>query len=90
MVADLWQRKGKISDRSKTGNSIVLQQWQNKVRFRRNGSSFVSKFLLNLVKGQQCFLFIRENFLPFKRCSENFNAMLEPRTVLYFDIAREQ
>ena len=51
--------------------SIVFQQCPNKVSFQRTGSSVVFKFLLNLLKGLQCSLFIREHFILFKKCSEN-------------------
>ena len=39
MVADLWQRKGKIIGCFKNSTSIVLQQCQNTVNFHRNGSN---------------------------------------------------
>ena len=42
--------------------SVVLQQYKNKVSFQRNDSGIVLKFLLIILKGWQCFLFIREHF----------------------------
>ena len=57
---------------------IVVQQCQNLVSFHRNGSGVVLKSLLIISKGQQCFLFIREHFLSFKKCGENLNTILEP------------
>ena len=51
VVADLWQRKGKISGCFKNSTSTVLPRCQNKVSFQRKGSSVVLKFLLNLLKG---------------------------------------
>ena len=43
--------KGKMSDCLKNGNSVVLQQCQNKASFQRKGSTVVLNFLLNLLKG---------------------------------------
>ena len=51
VVADLWQRKCKVSGCFKNSTSFVLQQFQNKVSFQRNGSSVVLKFLLKSFKG---------------------------------------
>ena len=64
-VADSWQ---KISGCFKHSTSIVFQQCQNKVNFQRKGSSVVSKFLLNLSKGKQRCLFIREHLKILIRC----------------------
>ena len=46
MVADLWQRKGKISGCLEGGASIVLQQFQNEVNFPRKGSGIALKVSL--------------------------------------------
>ena len=72
MVADLWQRKGKIGGCFKNRTSVVLQQCQNQVSFQRYGSGLVLKFLLLILLGLQCFLFMREHLLSFKKCGENF------------------
>ena len=77
MVADLSQRKGKISGCFKNSTSTVNQQCQNKVNFQRNGSGVVLKFLLIILKGWQCFLFIREHILSFKKCGDNINTTAE-------------
>ena len=50
VVADLWQRKGKICGCFKNNTSIVLLQCRNKVSFQRKGPSVLLKFLLNLLK----------------------------------------
>ena len=42
--------KGKICGCFKNSTSFVLQQCQNQVRFQRNGSAAVLKFLLNLLE----------------------------------------
>ena len=57
---------------------VVLHQCQNKVSFQRKASSFVLKLLLKILKAKQRCLFIREHFLPFMICIENFYAMPEP------------
>ena len=36
VVADLWQKKGEISDYFKSSTSVVLQQCENQVMFERN------------------------------------------------------
>ena len=51
VVADLWQRRGKISGCFKNSTSVVLQECQNKVNLRRKGSSIVLRFLVILLKG---------------------------------------
>ena len=45
VVADLRQRKGKISGCFKNSTSIVLQQCQNQVRFEKKDSGIILKFL---------------------------------------------
>ena len=84
----LWQRKDKIRGCFKNSTSSGLQRCQNKICFQRKGSSVVLEFLLYLLKGYQCYLFVPDHFLFFKECNENFNTMPEP--LLYFDIAGEQ
>ena len=43
MVADLRQRKGRISGSIKNGTSVVCQQCQNKVKIQRKDSGVISK-----------------------------------------------
>ena len=62
---------------SKNSTSIVLHQSISQVNIQRNGSGTVFKFLLIILKDWQCFLFIREYVLSFKKCSESFNVMPE-------------
>ena len=81
MVADLWQRNGKISGCFKNSASIVLQQQQNKISFQRKGSGVVLKFLLNL-----------STFCPSKSVVKTLIGCQNPffENLLYFDIAGEQ
>ena len=51
MVADLWQREGKVSGCFKNSSSLVLQQCQNKVNFQGKDSGIVLRFLQNFLKG---------------------------------------
>ena len=51
VVADLWQRKGKISGCFKNSTFVVLEQCRNKVSSQRKGSSVVLKVFVNLLKG---------------------------------------
>ena len=51
VVADLWQRIGKIRCCFKNSISVALRQCQSKVRFLRKGSSIVIEFFLTLLKG---------------------------------------
>ena len=37
MVADLWQKKAKITDCFKSSISVVLRQFENKGKFSKNG-----------------------------------------------------
>ena len=43
VVADLWQRKGKISGGFKNSTSVVLPQCQDKVLFQRKDTGIISK-----------------------------------------------
>ena len=89
MVADLWQRKGKISTFFEDITSVVLQQCQNKERFQRKDSGIVVKFSLHFFKGRKCALMKREHCQPFKMISKTFN--MTPELVLtLFGIAGEQ
>ena len=58
--------------------AIVSQQYQNQVRFERYGSGVVLNFLLIVLTGWQCILFIIDHFLSFKKSGEDFNTMPEP------------
>ena len=79
MVADLWQRKGKISGSFKYSASVVLQQSQTEVSFQRKASSVLLKFFALSFKGLTVLSFHKKALSTFfKNCSENFNAMLEP------------
>ena len=49
VVADLWQRKGKISGCFQNSTSAVLQHCQNKVSFQGKYSGIVLKFSLHLL-----------------------------------------
>ena len=66
MVADLWQRKGKVSSCFKNSTSLALLLCQNKANFQRSGSGLVLVLLLIISKSRQCFIFIKEHFLSFK------------------------
>ena len=92
MVADLLQRKGTIRGCFKNTTAVVLQQCQNQVSFQRNGSGLILKFLLTILKGGQCFLFMREHFLSFKNVVKILIRYHSPsfENLLYFDIAGEQ
>ena len=61
VVADLWQRKDKISGCFKNSTSIVLQQCQNQVSFQRKDFGIVSKFSPHFLKGRQYSLMNRQN-----------------------------
>ena len=67
-MAEKRQNKWLLQDSS----SIALQQFQNKMNFQRKGFNIALRFLPNIIKAQQCCLFIKEHFLPLRRCSESF------------------
>ena len=46
---------------------------------QRKGSSIVLEFLLNLVKGQQYYLFILDHFLTFKNCTISLRIQRETK-----------
>ena len=79
MVADLWQRTGKISDCFKNSTAIVLQQCQNKVSFQGKGSSVESKLFVECFKSafeSLCYVRLRFaffNYLVTGNCSEMEN-----------------
>ena len=51
MVADFWERKGKISDCFKVSTTTVLLHCQSEVSFQRKGSGIESKFSHQFLKG---------------------------------------
>ena len=53
-LAELWQKKEKISCCFKNSTSVVLQQCQNQLSFQRNGFGVVLKLLLIISKGWKC------------------------------------
>ena len=92
MVADLWQRKVKITGCIENSTSVVLQQCQSQVSFIRNGSSVVLKYLPIILKGSQRFLSIREHFPSFKNVVKILIRCQSPsfENFLYFGIAGDQ
>ena len=56
----------------------------NKVTFQRKASGVVSKFLLIILKGWKCFLYIREHFLSFKNAVRLFIRSQSPSFENYF------
>ena len=56
VVADSWQRKGKISGGFKKNTSFVFQQCENRISFLTNDSGILLKFLPHFLKGKGCSL----------------------------------
>ena len=56
-------------------------------KFPKNCSGVVLKFLLVILKGWQCLLFIREHSLSFKKCDESLIRCQSPffENLLYLD-----
>ena len=79
MVADLWQRKGKINGCFKNFTSVGLRQFQNKVRFQRKDSGgIVLKFSPHFLKDRACSLMNGKHCQPFKIIGKNFDTTPEP------------
>ena len=74
MVADLWQRQGKISCCFKNS----APQCQNRESFQRKVSGKVVKFSPYFFKGEKYSLMNKKHRWPFKRFGKNFDMTLEP------------
>ena len=74
-----------------SNTALLLISSNIKISFQRKSSSIVLQFLLNLLKGEQCYLFIIGHSLPFNNVMTILIRHQNPFFVnfLSFDIAGE-